>query len=113
MTGSKHYDTPKKARLRGAHAFLKANGIPFQKSDLFEFFQFSRRSGNRILNAASDRMRHNQPDQPETRGRPKKRSDDDLDQLEQMYEDEGFEAKRLSWSAAVTEAAIQADCRTS
>ncbi len=43
------------------------------------------------------------------RGRKRKLSEADLDSLEQMYEDEGFEVRRLPWPAVVNEAGINTD----
>lgn len=106
MTGTQH-ETPTKARIKGAYDFLTAKGIPFQKTDLFDHFQIPRRSGYRILDGP-DRTRHNQPG-PETRGRKRKLSETDLDKLETLYENEGFEAKRLPWTTAAIEAGIEAD----
>lgn len=108
MPGKQH-QTPKKARIQGAFEFMKAKGIPFIKSDLFDFFEVSRRSGSRILAAESSRTRHNNPDLEETRGRPTKVMEANLDSLEDLYEKEGFEARRLPWQAAATAAGIESE----
>ncbi|KAG5825720.1 hypothetical protein H9Q74_004209 [Fusarium xylarioides] len=48
----------------------------------------------------------------ETCGRRKLLSEDDKDKLEKLYDEEGFEAKRLSWTAAANEAGIESDPST-
>ncbi|CAI6087300.1 unnamed protein product [Clonostachys chloroleuca] len=108
MPGKQH-NTPKKARIRGAYEFLRAKGLSFHKTELFDFFHISQRSGNRILAAGSSRRRHNNPDLQETRGRPSKLSEGDLDKLERLYDEEGFEAKALPWTAAAIEAGIETE----
>lgn len=107
--GNLHYQTPKKARLRGAHDFLVAKGIEFRKTDLFEFFEVPARSGYRILKGASDRTRHYDPDLSNNRGKQRKITEKDLDKLEALYTDKGFKAKRLPWATAAIEARINTD----
>ncbi|KAF0319744.1 HMG box protein [Colletotrichum asianum] len=40
-----HYDTPRKARLRGAYDFLRAKSIKYKKKDLYAYFSFLERIG--------------------------------------------------------------------
>ncbi|EFQ26094.1 HMG box protein, partial [Colletotrichum graminicola M1.001] len=103
--GHKAFDTPKKARLRGAHEFLEAKGIDYKKKDLFAFFEVSERRGRAILadREGSDRTHHNNQ---EKRGRKRLIQDANLDTVESLYDTEGFEAKRLPWASLPTEAGI-------
>ncbi|KAG5777061.1 hypothetical protein H9Q73_009252 [Fusarium xylarioides] len=48
----------------------------------------------------------------ETRGCKKLLSEDDKDKLEKLYDKEGFEAKRLSWTNAAIEAGIETEVST-
>ncbi|KAL7939997.1 hypothetical protein V8C42DRAFT_349835 [Trichoderma barbatum] len=88
--GYTQHSTPKKARLR-----------------VFE------RQGREILKVDPDensvRTRHNNPSLPETRGWKRALSDADLDSIEDLYEDEGFEARRLPWAAVAVESAAEID----
>ncbi|KAH6881058.1 hypothetical protein B0T10DRAFT_540156 [Thelonectria olida] len=112
MSRQPHHNTPKKAKVRGAFEFMRAKGIPFYKTDLFSLFQVSYRSGNGILAAHSSRRRHNDPTVQETRDRPKKLSEADLNAIEALCEDEGFEAKRLPWPSLALEARVETDAST-
>ncbi|KAM3522917.1 hypothetical protein MY4038_008417 [Beauveria bassiana] len=105
MVGTQH-DTPKKARLRGAFEFLEYQGLPFRRKDLYEFFEVSPRQGQVILDDpdASCCTRHNSPIKAETRGRKRAFSSTDLDSIEALIEDEGFEARQLPWTTLALEA---------
>ncbi|KAG5742544.1 hypothetical protein H9Q73_014460, partial [Fusarium xylarioides] len=63
-----------------------------------------------ILRSDSDRTFHSTFN--ETRGRRKLLSEDDKDKLEKLYDEEGFEAKRLSWTVAANEAGIESYSNT-
>lgn len=108
MTGTQH-QTSKKARIKGAFEFLEAKKLPYRKNDLFAHFEVSKATGYRILAEESSRTRHNNPEIPETRGRKRKLSEAGLDKLEDLYDEEGFEAKQLSWASAIAEAGVDTD----
>lgn len=108
MTGPQH-DTPKKAHIRGAFEWSEFNGLDYSKKDLFRFFEVSRARGYEILNSASDRTRHNDPNLPEKRGRKRALSEADLDAIEDFYEEEGFEGRRIPYSRLLMEAGVEAD----
>jgi hypothetical protein len=109
MSGHKHFRTPRKARIQGAYEYLEAKGISYAKNELFWHFEVSKASGYRIISAASSRMRQHDPDVPDGRGLKRKLQSEDLDKLEEMYDNEGIEAKRLPWEAAANEAGIEDD----
>ncbi|KAI5455911.1 hypothetical protein BGZ63DRAFT_397566 [Mariannaea sp. PMI_226] len=88
---------------------LELKAFPSKRLNFVPSCDIPYRSGNRILAQASDCTRHKRPNQPETRGRKKKLSKADLDQLEYFYEDEGFEAKRVPWASVAAEAGTNTD----
>lgn len=108
MTGPQH-NIPKKARIRGAFEWSEFNGLDYSKKDLFRFFEVSRARGYEILNSALDRMRYNNPNLPEKRGRKRALSEADLDAIEDFYEEEGFEGRRIPYSRLLMEAGVEAD----
>ncbi|KAL3595949.1 hypothetical protein FPOAC2_10319 [Fusarium poae] len=63
-------------------------------------------AGNRILCSGRVCMCHNDPDLEGKRGRPRVFNDDDLDRIEDLLEDEGFEARQLPWASVPAEAGI-------
>jgi hypothetical protein len=99
-------DTPKKARIKGAAAFMDAKGIPYFHSELFNFFDVSKHQGWRILaepNQADDwRLQHN-PKKPETRGRPPLLSPKQLEQADRFLQDAGWDARVLTWQQLAIE----------
>ncbi|KAL0933239.1 HMG box protein [Colletotrichum truncatum] len=112
-----HYDTPRKARLRGAYEFLEAKGLKYKKKELFSHFGVSERIGRRLLaedisDATADRRRHNNPTFPETRGRKKLSSNEALSSSEELVDTEGFEAKRLPREAMPANRDTQKACHT-
>lgn len=78
-----HLDTPKKARIRYTLLHLHEDEY---KTDIFREFNISRSTGYRILKEPEERqcrIFHNIKGCQETRGRPKKLSDDDVQKLVQ------------------------------
>ncbi|KAK0751509.1 hypothetical protein B0T18DRAFT_402661 [Schizothecium vesticola] len=76
--GRGHLDTPEKAQIREA-LFHRRQDEP--KTDIFREFNTSRTTGYRILREPPERQCrtfHNIKGCQETRGRPKKLSDDDV-----------------------------------
>ena len=70
--GLGHYFTPARAKVRGAVQFCKRMGIAYFKEDMFRTFNVSHRQGYEFLrNDSSSRQLHNNPDQEDTRGRPR------------------------------------------
>lgn len=94
-----HYDTPRKARLKGAADYLKYNGIPFHHSDLFQYFGVSKTRGWAILQQDSQlfdrRFRHNEG-VSETRGRQTLLSAKDLDRCDRFLQDLGWTARTMT-----------------
>ncbi|KAF1831442.1 hypothetical protein BDW02DRAFT_56214 [Decorospora gaudefroyi] len=48
-SGIPNFDTPKKARLKGAAEFMDAKGIAYSHNDLFRFYDVSKQQGWAIL----------------------------------------------------------------
>ncbi|KJZ78887.1 hypothetical protein HIM_01660 [Hirsutella minnesotensis 3608] len=107
--GATQFSTPQKARLRGVFEAIQTFGLPISKGQLFRAHGVSRRTGNRILRDQSDRTRHNHLTKPETRGRKRAFSEADLDAIEDLFNKEGFEARRLSWSSVPAEAGLESN----
>ena len=85
-----HVSTPTKAAIRGAVSFLEAHNIPYSKPEVFKHFEVPRASGYRILTQDSSRTRHNNPLHPETRGSNPILDKDEIQQINDMFE-EGIE----------------------
>jgi hypothetical protein len=87
-----HYDAPTKVKVKGAAEFMRAKGIDFNNTDLFEHFNISRRNGYHILKG-TDRRRGNEPSIEETRGPKRKPSDEDPNATEGAIDGEGLDAR--------------------
>jgi hypothetical protein len=75
------YDTPKKARIKGAADYMKYKKIPFSHIDLFRFYGVGKTQGWSILQQDSeqfDRRHHSNEVVQEKRGRPLALSPKDL-----------------------------------
>jgi hypothetical protein len=81
-SGISNFDTPKKARIRGAADFNDAMGIPYFHTNLFNFYGVSKQQGwailkdglqetvpEGLLEFSFNRSHHNNPAVPEKRGR--------------------------------------------
>jgi hypothetical protein len=98
------YDTPTKARVRGAVEFLEAKGIPHFKQEVFDFFGVSKARGWAILDNTSDRRHHNDPEvKRDHRGRPKALSAKEIHQVDRFLRDYGWEARVLTWDQLAEE----------
>ncbi|KAG5743804.1 hypothetical protein H9Q72_014515 [Fusarium xylarioides] len=81
-----------------------------KSSHIFSHCKVSRKQGYEILKGEFDRTFHST--YVKTRGRKKLLSEDSKDKLEKLYDEEGFEAKRLSWTNAAIEAGIEMEVST-
>lgn len=104
-----HHRTPKKAMVQGTIGFLEAERIPHFKSRVFHHFGVSPASGWRALRSSS-RRHHNNPDISEQRGRRSVLTSQDLETLEKLIWDYGFEARALRWSSLLHAAGIEKNC---
>lgn len=103
------HDTPTKAKVQGAVEFCKRMGIPYYKNDVFRTFNVSKAQGYQFLNSeTSAQRRHNDPEESETRGRKSIVSTKDIREMEKILEEEGFEARALTWQQLGFEAGL--DC---
>lgn len=102
-TKKSHYDVPQKSRVRGAHEYMLAKGIPHDPRDVFEHFSVKERAGYNIIQpGASSRTHHNSGF--EARGRKYK-----MREADHLLEDDDLdlEAKALPWEALAAE--VEAD----
>ncbi|KAF5546030.1 HMG box [Fusarium phyllophilum] len=95
MVGAEHLDTPRKAHIKGTIKFLEACNIPFNKKDVYEFNEVSERTGQRVLNSDTDKTHYNNPVRLDNRRKKRKATEEVIDKFEQLFNDEGFEGKRL------------------
>lgn len=73
-------------------------GIDYVKRDVFRTFNVSTRQGHEFLrNDSSSRRLHNDPNQKETRGRPRVIIAEKLREMERILQEEGIEARALTW----------------
>lgn len=102
------FDTPKKARVQGAIQWAKhlnrTAGIPYNRAAIAREFGVDEHVVRRWESDPSSRTFHHNPFSDETRGRPRKLSDQDVQAIEHMYEDQGYEARHLPWAAQAMEA---------
>jgi len=98
--GDLHHTTPKKARILGTVAYLQDHQIPFFKTDIFRYNQVSHARGSAILHQNHER-RHLEN---ETRGRPKILSPADVQKMERIIWQYGFQARALTWQGLALEA---------
>lgn len=106
------FDTPKKARVQGAIQWAKhlsrTAGIPYNRSAISKEFDVDEHIVRRWEADPSSRTFNHNPFSDETRGRPRKLSDKDVQAIAAMYSNEGYEARHLPW-AAQAGAATDAD----
>jgi len=106
--GDLHHPTPKKAKVLGTVAYLESHKATFFKSDVFRHFQVSNRRGWQILHDGRER-RHLEV---ETRGRKHIISAEDLQHMEKIIWQFGFQARALTWQGLAIEAGIYTSART-
>ncbi|KAF2627901.1 hypothetical protein BU25DRAFT_431205 [Macroventuria anomochaeta] len=82
------HDTPKRSKVQGAVEYLEAKGIPHYKEDIFQHFEVSHCQGWAMI------------------------SDDSLQNIERMIQDEGFEVRAYTWDTLAYEAGLSCSGRT-
>lgn len=113
--GIKKFDTPKKARLKGAADYLDYLGVPYLHSDLFKYHGVSKHQGWEILktdNELFDRTHHNNPVVPEKRGRPPVLSAKDFERVDRFLQDLGWTARVMSWQEIVEDLDLNCNGQT-
>ena len=96
--GQGHYFTPARAKVRGAVQFCERMGIDYVKRDVFRTFNVSTRQGHEFLrNESSSHRLRNDPNREETRGRPRVISAEKLREMERILQEEGIEARAMTW----------------
>ncbi|KAJ8126949.1 hypothetical protein O1611_g6689 [Lasiodiplodia mahajangana] len=89
-------DTPQKTALRTLIKFRDDKKLPISNNDIFKYTGFTKTAGYRVLKDTG-RQSHNNPCD-ETRGRPSRLSDDQVDQIIEFLENESWEARQLPWA---------------
>jgi hypothetical protein len=105
-SGIPNFDTPKKARIKGAAEFMDAMGIPYYHTDLFNFHNVSNQQGWAILKQKGpehDRTHHNDPTTEEKCGRKPKLSPKDLERCDRFLQDAAWDAHVLTWAQLAEE----------
>src|SRR5436305_2465429 len=75
----KHDHTPTKAAVLSTISYLEDHHLPFEKRDIFRYFDVPKRTGFRWTAKNEPRRLHNRPDLgPDPRGRKRKLTRDDL-----------------------------------
>ncbi|KAF1957793.1 hypothetical protein CC80DRAFT_534322 [Byssothecium circinans] len=104
--GSSIYDTPRKARIKGAIDFCDWRRLPYYKTDVFRFNGVLRQRGYEIIsqdNPEADRTHHNSKISPEKRGRPPLLSSKDIERCDRFLQDLGWDARVLTWDQLAEE----------
>src|ERR1700751_2782556 len=92
-----HFTTPQKAGLQSTLAFIdhvKKKKYPIERVShqmVYDFFDIPKQRASDILNNESPRQYHNDPQASETRGRKRKISEEQLNQMEEWLENQGAE----------------------
>jgi hypothetical protein len=104
-----HFDTPTKAKVRGAVEFLEAKNIEHTKADVFRHFGVTHRQGWAMISEGSvDRRHHNRDDLGgDTRGRKPIISPQHIREMERIIRDEGFAGRAMTWAELAYEAGIE------
>ena len=105
------YPTPIKAKIKGAIEFCENMGILYHKTDVFKTFDVKSRQGYEMLSSSS-RRHHNRPDEEEARGHHNIISEEKIHEMKKVLENEGIEAKALSWKQLGMEVDLDVSERT-
>ena len=95
-----------RTKMKGAIEFCEAMHIPYFKEDLFRVFGVSHSSGYRLISAKPPRA----PDAPETRGRKRLLTKDDVRKMEEVLRRGPTEvgAPPFNWKALASAAGLDA-----
>jgi hypothetical protein len=109
--GISNFDTPKKARMKGAADYLDHLGIKFNHNDLFRYHGVSKEQGWAILKQDReqyDRTFAHNPLVTETRGRPPAVSNEEIHRIDRFLQDVGWDARVMTWNEICEE--FDLDC---
>ena len=110
---SKHIETPTKAKIQGAVEFCEKQGISYHKEDVIRTFDVERTRGYAYLReGASSRRHHNNSDVSEVRGRHKIVTPKLIREMERLLEEEGMEARALTWEQLGFEVGLDCSGKT-
>jgi len=97
----------------GAIEFCERMNIPYYKNDVFRTFNVSKRQSYEMLRPdSSSRRRHNDPEEEETRGRKGLITPKHIREMEKILEEEGFEARALTWEQLGFEMSLECSGNT-
>ncbi|KAF1942480.1 hypothetical protein EJ02DRAFT_443979 [Clathrospora elynae] len=98
QSGISYFDTPKKARMKGAANFNNAMGIPYFYNNLFQYYGVSKQRGYEVV--------------PENRGAKPILSSKDLHCVDRFLQDLGWDARVLTWDQLAEELNLNCCGRT-
>jgi hypothetical protein len=86
-----------RTQMLGAASFNNAQGIKYKKTELFQHFNIPERTGRRLLAAQAAGKIQRKKDGPETRGRKKKITGEQVNQMDRFLQSEWLEGNGISW----------------
>ena len=108
----KHYSYYTKAAVVGTISFLEAKKIPHTKSDVFRFFEMSNTQGWRTIQEGVPRSMSDDPDRKETRGRKRLVTEEQVQAMEQILQNDGPDGRGKPWKDLGLEVGCKASGRT-
>lgn len=106
-----HIPTPIKSKIKGAVEFCDRMGISYFKEDVFRIFNVGHAAGWRALSGQS-RRHHNDSTISENRGRHSLVTPEKIHEMEKIIQEEGFEARALTWEQLGYEVGLEFSGRT-
>jgi len=103
---NKEYPTSTKAKVQGTVSYLQAKGIPFFKEDVFRHFQVLHASGYRMLKPETSSRRYDTLVMHNPSHHPRTITPEKLREMEMILENEGIEARGLTWEQLGTEVGL-------
>ena len=105
------WETPIKAKVQGAVEYNRAKGITGENEAIFRYFGVSHARGWAMLNNNPWRH-HNNPEKEENRGPKRLITPKEIRELERIVEEDGFEARAMTWEQLAFEANLDVSGRT-
>ena len=100
--------TPVKAAVQATYDFCKAEGIKGKNEAIFRFNNVTHATGYRMIAASNPPRLHNDRIKNETRGRKTVVTPAHIREMERIIEEEGIEARALTWAQLGYEVGLQA-----
>lgn len=107
-----HVSPAIRAQIESTLGFLDSQGITGKKSDVFRFYGVSHSTGYRLLRTPVRPRTEDGHLVNETRGRKSLITSEQIRNMEQVLESEGFTDKGLSWEQLGVEAGVKASAHT-